>query len=123
MITHYTYWNEDFGYRFSISPACLKRAPQWLEHAEFPPLSPRIAIANSRIAVQRMLAEVQPFEPKFDACALKGDGASWHYVVSWFVPDLEDCATDWSAISIPVLFDGSTPDPLKFKYEDRFEVY
>jgi hypothetical protein len=122
MNIYYAYWNEYFGYKFSITPDIVSRLPQWPEDAAFPPLSPRIAISNSRLAVQRLLVEVVPFEPRFGACSLVNRGC-WYYIVSWYVPDLEDPAVDWSEFSLPVFFDGSVPEPMKFKYEDRFDVY
>jgi hypothetical protein len=74
-----------------------------------------------------MLTEAQPFEPSFSQCALRVsseyEGGWWYYIVSWFVPDLEDIAADWSEVSVPVLFDGSTPEPVKFKYDERFNYY
>ena len=127
MIHHFSYWNEYFGFKFSISGAVIGAAPQWLAHEDFPPLSPRLAIANSRSVVQQLLQAVGPFEPRFSACALRSstrqEGSWWYYVVSWFVPDLEDPAADWSEFSVPVVFDGSTPEPAKFRYEDRFDAY
>ncbi len=127
MILHYSYWNEYFGYAFNASKEELAKKPQWAKHEAFPPLSPRIAIANAKGAVQRTLTEVQPFDPTFRACSLQVrseyEGGWWYYVVSFFVPDLEDVGSDWSEFSVPVLFDGTTPEPAKFKYEERFDVY
>lgn len=127
MILHYAYWNEYFGYKFSITREALINLPQWSKREAFPPLSPRIAIANSRSVVRDLLEEVRPFDPRFSSCALKSgsgyEGSSWYYIVSWHVPDLEDVAADWSEFSVPVLFDGSIPAATKFKYEDRFDVY
>jgi len=126
MILYYTNWNEHFGYKFSIDPT-LASVPQWSKYEAFPPLSPRIAIANSRLFVQRLLTEVQPFDPLFSSVCLTSQSEHevgwWYYVVKWFVPDLEDIAIDWSEFSVPVLFDGTTPVPTKFKYEDRSAVY
>lgn len=127
MTIHYAYWNEYFGYKFTISDEDASTLPKWSKQEKFPPLSPRVAIENSKIAIQRILQEIEPFEPKFSSCALTigghDDGEWWYYLVSWYVPDLADTASDWSEFSIPVLFDGSTPDPIKFKFEDRFDIY
>ena len=127
MIQYYAYWNEYFGYKFSISEEALKACPSWRNEEEFPPLSPKVAIGNSRPIVKRLLQEVNPFEPRLSACSLQctteREVGWWYYLVTWFVPDLEDVAADWSQFSVPVLFDGSTPEPVKFRYEDRFYVY
>ena len=125
--TYFAYWNEDFGYKFTISAEDFRASPTWLESQAFPPLSPRIAIANSRLAVQSILQEIQPFEPDFSACTLILGGwderECWDYLVSWRVPFLDGEPGRRSEISIPVLFNGETPNPLKFKYADRFKVY
>lgn len=123
---HYAYWSEYCGYQFSISPESFSALPIWSQDEAHPPLSPRLAIANSQLVVNRLLRDVQPFDPKFSACSLKTRNEYgkdwWYYVVSWFVPE-QDLAADWSEFSVPVLFDGSTPEPKKFRYEDRVEVY
>lgn len=127
MILLYSYWGEYFGYKFSLPQEAMLSLPQWSEREAFPPLPPRLAIANAKAVVQDLLEEVRPFNPGFHACSLQRrseyEGGSWYYVVSWFVPDLEDSAVDWSEFSVPVLFDGSTPKPVKFKYDERLDVY
>ena len=126
MIVYYAYWNEYFGFRFSFPPEAAD-VPQWPQSEPFPPLSPRVAIERSRAVVQQLLQEVHPFDPEFRACSLCNRSEQhegyWYYIVSWSVPDLEDVRADWSEFAVPVLFDGSTPQPLKFRYEDRFDVY
>jgi len=127
MALHYSYHGEQFGYQFSLPADLERKLPQWSKSEAFPPLSPRVAIANARIVVQRLLfSELSTFEPNFSSCALKTtseyEGCLWYYVVSWFVPDA-DIELDWGEFSVPVLFDGTTPEPLRFRYEDRFSIY
>jgi hypothetical protein len=127
MALHYSYHCERFGYQFSLPIDLERKLPQWLASEAFPPLSPRIAIANSRLVVRRILRpELSTFEPNLSSCALKTtseyEGGLWYYLISWFVPDV-DLELDWSEFSVPVLFDGTTPEPLRFRYEDRFSIY
>ena len=124
MAIYYSYFHERLGYKFSLTVERMNAAPQWKDADDFPPLPPRIAMANSEAFLRRLLfSEVGKFSPKFSSCALTlGEGGRWYYVVSWFVPDIE-ADFDWSTITVPVLLDGSIPEPLRFNYDDRSFIY
>ena len=127
MAHHYSYHCERFGYQFILPIDVERKLPQWLASEAFPPLSPRVAIANSLVLVRQILSpELSTFEPKLSSCALKTtgeyEGGLWYYLVNWFVPDIEP-DNDWEEFAVPVLLNGSTPEPLRFRYEDRFSIY
>lgn len=127
MGTLYAYFDNTFAYKFSLRQDVITALPAWRDNKEFPPLSPRAAIAGARTAVRKILApELGDFEPNLSSCALaiasKFEGTWWYYRVDWFVPS-QDVGADWAQFSVPVLFDGSTPEPEKFPYEERFDMY
>ncbi|WP_156409951.1 hypothetical protein [Duganella sp. Root198D2] len=58
------------------------KLPRWAARDAFPPLSPRVAIANAEAVVKDLLKEAGSFDPKFSKCSLrKLDEEAWYYEI------------------------------------------
>lgn len=65
------YYFEELVFKFSFGKNEGADNPPWNESEDFLPLSPRVAIAVSRLALLDMLRAYPNAEPKFHSCALK----------------------------------------------------
>lgn len=121
----YSYYCEELVFKFSFGSNEGANNPPWLENEDFPPLSPREAIAVSKLAVLEMLRAYPYAEPQFHACALKKtsafEGGWWYYDIDWKVypPDYGDR----SGVNVPVMLNGQVPSFEVFKYEDRSSAW
>lgn len=121
MLKIYSYYFEELVFKFSFGQKDGADNPAWLDSEGFPPLSPREAIAVSRLAVLEMLGAYPYAAPQFHACALKKgrdcDNAWWYYDIDWMVypPDYGDR----SVVNVPVMLNGRVPAYEVFNYEDR----
>ncbi|WP_409303571.1 hypothetical protein [Pseudomonas sp. KCJK8993] len=125
MLKIYSYYFEELVFKFPFGANEGADNPPWNENEDFSPLSPRVAIAVSRLALFDMLRAYPYAEPKFHSCALKkvndSDCSWWYYDVEWMVYPPE-CG-DRSSISVPVMLNGRVPPFEVFKYEDRFSAW
>ncbi|SDJ69946.1 hypothetical protein SAMN04488540_1122 [Ferrimonas sediminum] len=127
MLTIYSYYFEEYLFKFSFEAEEGAGAPPWLDSDAFPPLSPRQAIDASKNAVAEMLKAYPWADPQFSACALKrtteSEGGWWYYDVEWMVWPPECDGGDRSGINVPVMLNGRVPSFEVFKYQDRFKAW
>ncbi|GFM84590.1 hypothetical protein PSCICN_52820 [Pseudomonas cichorii] len=125
MLKIYSYYFEELVFKFSFGKNEGADNPPWLENEDFPPLSPREAIAVSKLVVLDMLREYPYAEPQFHACALKkvnnSDNGWWYYDIDWMAYPPE-CG-DRSVVNVPVMLNGRVPPYEIFKYEDRSSAW
>ncbi|WP_444997510.1 hypothetical protein [Aliikangiella sp. IMCC44359] len=122
MMNIFTDYDEELFFKFTLSPEKGLAEVEWLEHDEFPPLSPRKAIACSKLALENMLAKFRVAEDaRFGECALSCTNDMWYYIVTWFVWPQEP--GDMSSIRVPVYLNGQVPSYEVFDYQSRAEAW
>jgi len=125
MLKLYSYYFEEIIFKFAFGKNEGAENPLWLESEDFPPLSPRQAIAVSKLTVLEMLGLYPYADPQFHACALKKGSESengwWYYDIEWMVYPPE--YGDRSVINVPVMLNGQVPSYELFKYEDRSSAW
>lgn len=126
MSKSYSYYFEEVMFKFSLTKEQGIDTCPWLESEEFPPLSPRKAIALAKKELLKMLAEYPYAEPTLDACSLKRiseheENCGWYYDVEWMVWPPE--VGDKSSINVPVMLNGEIPPYEEYQYKDRFDAW
>ncbi|WP_146151778.1 hypothetical protein [Ahniella affigens] len=127
MTTMYSHYFEQLIFKFRLSGVGGNDSPEWNQSSPFPPLSPRAAIQESSLLLERMLGPFEPAsKPEVHECALAPIGVPpgnrWYYKVSWWVWP-RDRIGDRTSVAVPVLMSGKSPEFEVFEYKDLEAAY
>jgi hypothetical protein len=108
-----TYYSYAFGKKYTsrITEEMLRKAPQWLEKSDNPPLSPRKALQSADALSNKLIGKKADYRRYLEGVCLKPMGDGWVWIVRFeWLPEGASTGVPDDLI-IVVLMNGTTIQP------------